>query len=177
VVLGHWLAYVAAVPQPHTRAVVLTETGHGYFTWAVKLAVVVAIAGVGAIVLRSASRAADLSGTRTSGFSWLAWRLAFLQVVAFTAMEITERVAAGAPVGPLFGRLYLVGIAAQFLVACVGAIVLLLLARVVAHAVRLILRRAEGGRTTSLAWRPAHPWFVILSPVSGAAGVRGPPTR
>ena len=38
---------------------------------------------------------------------------------AFTAMEITERLVAGAPVGPLFGRLYVVGVATQFLVACV----------------------------------------------------------
>ena len=56
VILGHWLAYVAAVPAPTLRAHIMAATGHGYWLGAVKVAVVLAVASLGAAFVGQLSR-------------------------------------------------------------------------------------------------------------------------
>jgi hypothetical protein len=176
VVLGHWLSYLAAVPQAHLRHTLLADSGHSYWSWIVKLAVALGFAGLGALVVRAANRRVGVPDSPIAGFAWVLWRLAPVQIAAFTVMEIAERVVSGAPLPPLFGRLYLTGIAVQFLVASVGAILLLWLARVVDQAVRWLFPRVRAPRASAPVLRPVETARVVLSPIAGAAGVRGPPS-
>src|SRR5438093_6239954 len=91
VLLGHWLAYAAAVPGGHSRAQLLAATGHGYLTQVSKIALVLLVSGVGALFLKS---------FRTSGAApprplQIGWRLALIQTFGFVAMEAFERIAVG----------------------------------------------------------------------------------
>jgi hypothetical protein len=103
------------------------------------------------------------------------WRLAIVQTVAFTGMEIVERIGGGAPVGTMFGHhLFVLGLAVQLLVACAGGTLLLWLSRTVrtvAEAVRSIphipVRRVAV--IGPVAWHPA------VAVVARSAGIRGPP--
>jgi hypothetical protein len=177
VVLGHWLAYIAADPHPAARTILLQETGHGYWTWAVKLAVVTGMAGAGTLALRTACRTAPPTESRAGSFAWLAWRLSALQILAFTSMEIAERAIAGAPLEALFGHLYLVGLAAQFLVACAGALVLLLLRRAVLEVIGRLREKVRPEPGIDQPLRRATPFFLRPRPELNATGVRGPPPR
>ena len=50
VVAGHWLAYVLAVPASAERARVLIASGHGYWSLAIKAAVVLAVLSLGTVL-------------------------------------------------------------------------------------------------------------------------------
>src|SRR5438105_7755737 len=119
--LGHWLSYRLAVPDAHARAHLLAQTGHGYWLLAVKGAVVLGLSGSGAFFVRHLrSRPVSRSGPVES-YARMLVPLAALQFLAFTAMEVAERSAAGAPLYGLFQHhLFLLGLAIQFLVACAG---------------------------------------------------------
>ena len=52
-VLGHVLAYLIAVPDPHHRAFVLQRTGHEYLPAAAEAGLVLALAGMAAVVIRA----------------------------------------------------------------------------------------------------------------------------
>jgi hypothetical protein len=93
-VLGHALAYVLAIPDPHHRNLVMTGTGHDYVPVATQLGLILAFAAVAARITHG--MVARREGT-PSGFGPLATRLMAVQVVAFGGQEIVERVAAGAP--------------------------------------------------------------------------------
>lgn len=171
VVLGHWLAYRLAVPEPGVRAEVLARSGHGYWGLAVRGAVVLGVAAAVLTVL-AAIRGRDDSTLHPQG---LALRLAVAQVLAFSAMEVTERLVVGAPVaGLLHHGLFLAGLALQVGLAAAGAAVLLLLARATVRlAAALRPRRRLPARPAR--WRPVA-GFVPRRPVlAGAAAPRGPP--
>jgi hypothetical protein len=176
VILGHWLTYLIAVPQSGSRVRLLVESGHGYWFLAVRLAVVLGAAGAGTLVLRLL-RQPDTAGeeaARGHPLTRLVLELAGLQAVAFTAMEMLERVASHAPMASLFGHgVYLLGLAVQCLVAFVAAVVLLLLAGTAARIARALRRSPRGTAAVPAPWdslfRPA-PRFL-----SGAGGLRGPP--
>src|SRR6266540_2344878 len=102
VVLAHWLGYVLAIPAAHARAEVLVASGHSYWVMAIKLAVVLGLAALGGLFLRHLGRPPRTWESRQEAFSATAARLSLLQVVAFTAMEVTERLVVGAPVAHLF---------------------------------------------------------------------------
>jgi hypothetical protein len=178
VVLGHWLAYTIAVPQPEMRAEILLGSGHAYWFMAVKLALILGLSGLGALAIRHLSCSLPPRPARGLTFSWLTLRLALLQIAAFSAMEVFERMASGAPVaGMLQHRVFLLGVALQVLVACVGALGLLLFGRAVARAAATLRR------TGQLSPRDAVPLGLLPTPVrpvpllEGASGVRGPPSR
>ena len=52
-VVGHVLAYLIAVPDPHHRAFVLQRTGHEYLPAVAEAALVLALAGMAAVVIRA----------------------------------------------------------------------------------------------------------------------------
>jgi hypothetical protein len=176
VVLGHWLTYVLAVTDPHVRAEVLAASGHSYWVLAVKVAVVLVFAALGTVLLRHLGGRSRPEETAEEPFSWIAARLSVLQVVAFAAMEVTERLVVGAPIAHmLHHHLFLMGVAVQLLVACAGGLVLLWFSRAadrVADALgRPRLPRQAAVQTVRIEFQTASP----VDPVGGGVGLRGPP--
>ena len=171
VLLGHWLVYLIVSRAPAARGALLTETGHAYLGAADGLGLAVALAASAAIFLGRMTRRGDLDlpladvGARLAGF----------QVAAFFAMELTERITVGVPIGQLaHGPILPVGVIVQALVALFGAL-----------AIRALCRVADSAATALAATPPlprgASGWLSILAsprpdgiavPVRGG---RGPP--
>ena len=119
-VLGHVLAYLIAVPDPHQRAFVLQRTGHDYLPALAEAALVLALAGIAAVVIRAFAPGARGGSER---FSRLAGRLTLVQVLAFGGLEVVERIVAGAPLPHLASdHILVVGMAVQVVVAVAGAV-------------------------------------------------------
>jgi hypothetical protein len=119
-------------------------------------------------------RARDFS--EDTGPGRLALRLVGLQVLGFLALEVTERIAAGAPVSSVLAHHVLVlGILVQVVLAASAALLLSLLARA-AGALARTLVRAPFPRPA----RRAFPRFPIAVPrpalLMGSAGSRSPPS-
>ena len=173
VVLGHWLAYDLALPHAGQRAGVLGETGHSYWLLAVRTAIVLGLAGAGAVVARHA-RSTPGRGT-VERYAESTLRLAALQVAGFAAMEVAERLLAGAPLGSMFTHhVFVVGLAVQFLVACAGGLAVVVLSRAGRRIALALRRRVPLQREASLPEpgpAPAIPRLLL----GGDAGVRGPP--
>ena len=126
-VLGHALAYVLAMPDPHHRDLVLARTGHDYLPTAAQLGLILAFAGAAA-----AAAGGILSRREAASDRWLtlAVRLAVVQASAFAGQEVVERIATGAPLADLVHQHLLVaGLAAQVVVAFAGSAVLRWIAR------------------------------------------------
>jgi hypothetical protein len=168
-VLAHWLAYVLAIPAAHTRAEILAASGHSYWL----------MAALGVLFLRHPGRPASTWESGQEAFSAIAVRLSLLQVTAFIAMEVTERLVVGAPVAHLFHhRLFLMGLAMQLIVASAAALLLLWFSRTVER-VAEALRRPPLPRP-----RPAvvptiriEIQAIPVDPVRDGVGLRGPPSR
>src|ERR1051325_2842544 len=175
VILGHWLAYVAAVPAPALRARILSATGHGYWLGAVRLGVVLGVASLGAVFAGQLSRRLRDEWAEPRSLVALTLPLAAIQVAGFTAMEFLERLMAGAPLAGAFHHgLFVLGLAVQVLVAAAGALLLLWLSRS-GERLDAIVRSA---RVRQPVFRGLAPQVVAMLPVdaqSGAAGVRDPP--
>jgi hypothetical protein len=178
VVLAHWLAYVLAIPGAHARAQVLAASGHSYWVMAIKFAVVLGLAALGALFLRHLDRPPRTWESGQEAFSAIAARLSLLQVMAFIAMEVTERLVVGAPVAHLFHhRLFLMGLALQLIVASAGALLLLWFSRTaerVAEALgRPLLPRPRRAVLGTI--RVEIQAIPPVDPVRDGVGLRGPP--
>lgn len=178
VVLAHWLAYVLAIPGAHARAQVLAASGHSYWVMAIKFAVVLGLAALGALFLRHLDRRPRSWESGQEAFSGIAARLSLLQVMAFIAMEVTERLVVGAPVAHLFHhRLFLMGLALQLIVASAGALLLLWFSRTaerVAEALgRPLLPRPRPAVLRTI--RIEIQAIPSVDPVRDGVGLRGPP--
>jgi len=176
VLLGHWLAYAVAFPATAERQHVLADTGHAYWLTAVRLSVVLVVVGLAVVVGRLAG--ADHADSAGERLTILSRRLTGVQVGAFVAMELIERLVNGSPLGDLLDhKVFFLGLAAQVVVACAGAVVLLWFGRA-AEAVVETLRRDPLPRprppATTSRRRSA---LGRLPALAGAAGVRGPPAR
>jgi len=177
VVLGHWLGYLLAVPDPHLRAEILARSGHGYWMVAIKAAVVLGFASLGSVLLRHLRARTHGERPIEDRPAMLAFELASLQVSAFMAMEAIERLVVGESLAQLFQHhLFLLGVALQVAVACIGALLLLWFNRVAHRVCRSIsrpqLRRSPAGHPP--------PVFVLALPphvLSGGTGLRSPPSR
>jgi hypothetical protein len=172
-VLGHWLAYLLAIPDPHLRREILGRSGHGYWSLAVEAALLFGFAALGAVLLRTLrDRHGRVAETRPAA---LAVRLALVQVSAFVAMEVVERTVAGeALTQVLRHHLLLLGIAVQLAVACLGALVLMWFGRLAAKVGRLLAPAPFSPprvRRTVRVLALARPPQVLR----GGAGLRGPP--
>ncbi len=174
VLLGHWLAYTVAFPAAALRQQALEEAGHSYWLKAVRLAVVLAVAGLAVVVGRVAR---DRSQPAAEGFATVSRRLAAVQVAAFTGMEVVERLVTGAPLAHMLDhQVFFLGLAAQVVVACAGALFLLWFGRAAASLVEA-LRPDPPPRARATAPRPASAAVRLVPALAGAGGVRGPPPR
>jgi hypothetical protein len=177
VLLGHWLTYVFAVPDPRVRTEILAVSGHSYWLVAIKVAVVLGFVSFGTVLVRYLGAATRGEPTGADRVIALAARLSLVQLVAFTAMEVAERIAAGAPVAEMFGHhLFVLGLAVQIVVAFAGAFVLLWFGRAAARICQAICARSPSPPAVFSAW----PSLLLARPVpvlAGAGGVRGPPRR
>jgi hypothetical protein len=177
VVLGHWLSYLLAMPSAGFRGEVLASTGHAYWLTAVKQAAILVVVSLAAIAMRQVRLARAQDRPELAGPGSLALRLAGLQVLGFLALEVTERVAAGAPVSSISGHHVLVlGLLVQVVLAASAALLLSAFARAIGALARALVR-APFPRAP----RRAFPRFPVAVPrpvlVTGSAGPRGPPSR
>ena len=125
-VVGHLLSYVIAVPDPYHRDLVLRRTGHGYLPVFGQAALMLFVAAIAMVIIRTSRGRAD----REMRFVTLAARLALVQVGAFMLQEVAERLLSGSGLHDLGGgRTLLVGVAAQIAMALAGATLLRWLAR------------------------------------------------
>ena len=173
--LGHALSYMLALPDPYHRDVVLTRTGHGYLPAAGQTAVILILAAVAAILARAW---VNRDRGEPERFSSIAGTLASVQIGAFAALEILERVVTGAPLGDLIGdHLLVIGVVTQVVVSLVGAALLVWFARTSER----IVRAAIGSPIAlprpllveALPATPDHPRGRI---VASARNVRAPPS-
>lgn len=126
-VLGHALSYAIAVPDPYHRDLLLQRTGHDYLPAFGQIALMLFLAAIAAVVFGASRRHAESASHR---FAPLATRLALVQVGAFVAQEVTERLLSGSGLHDLgHGHVLIVGVAAQIAVALAGAALLRWLAR------------------------------------------------
>ena len=176
VILGHWLAYLLAVPQAEERAQVLAASGHGYWLIAVKLAVVLGLASLGAVVAGRLSARLHGEAAPRESLLGLAVPLAATQVVAFAAMEVVERLLAGVSVAGMFqNHVVFFGIAVQVVLALAGALVLLGFGRGAARVIAVVLAARSFPRPASWGVRFALVTASAPDAESGSAGLRGPP--
>ena len=174
-VLGHVLAYLIAVPDPHHRAFVLQRTGHEYLPAMAEAALVLALAGMAAVVIRALAPGPRGGSER---FSRLAGRLALVQVLAFGGQEVVERIVAGAPLRHLASdHILVIGMAVQVVVAVVAAAFLRWLARTstkLAETISLRPRLPRPGAVMASAGSSWSPGTFVSGPVGN---VRAPPSR
>ncbi len=158
VVLAHVVGYVVVYPVGGERAAHLRATGHGY--WPVAVAAACAC-GLIAILLTAA--AARRPGWPSRSIAGAIARLALMQMVVFTLVEVGERVtAAASPDVLLHSPEFVVGLALQIAVA--AAAVLLL--RGVAGIAAASFSRPAARRRVRPQWRSVST-FAAPSPAFG----------
>lgn len=171
-VVGHFLSYLIAMPDPARRALVLASTGHGYLHLAGDLAVILGFAAAVTVGLRAVDGREE---TEHSSTARLAWRLGSLQAGAFVAMELGERLVSGSGVGELFNSpLFGIGIVVQIGIAAIGAVLLRWIWRV---AVRIAdaLVRPPRRRPAGMVWVRAASSRNLRPAFAGTLSARGPP--
>jgi len=173
VVIGHWISYRIAVPDHHSRDLLLAATGHDHWLTVVKIAVALALAGAVTLAARFASRTAPRTGA--DALTWAITRIAIVQVVAFTGMEAVERIAGGAPVAGMFAHhLFLLGLAVQLFVACAGGAFVYWLSRT-ARAIAQTVRSLPHLPAPPVAVVVPVPFVPVRTAVARRSGIRGPP--
>jgi hypothetical protein len=176
VVVGHWIAYRIAFPQAPGRSIELARSGHGYWFAAIVLAIACAVLAFANTIVRHVRLALgrgapdEARSVRSTGI-----RLAALQASLFVVQEVLERLRVQDPLSILGqGRLLLIGISIQMVVALAIALMLALLGRTAAAIARAVTRLPN--RTSSELHRPGP---AVVAPVqrTGRArlGPRAPP--
>ncbi|MEX2459223.1 MAG: hypothetical protein WD770_09585, partial [Actinomycetota bacterium] len=111
---GHALDYLLSVPDPSRRHAVLHATGHAYLPDALVAAGAAGVVGLLAALVFGFRR--GRAGGAGLGWRRSALRLAVLQTAAFVALEVSERLVAGASFGPAFLRILGLGLLLQLIV-------------------------------------------------------------
>jgi hypothetical protein len=174
-VLGHVLAYLIAVPDPHQRSFVLQHTGHEYLPTMAEAALVLALAGIAAVVIRAFAPRSQRGSER---FSRLAGRLGLVQVLAFGGLEIVERIFAESPLRHLASdHILVIGMAVQVVVAVVGAALLRWIARTSSKLAETISPRAPLPRAGAVLAVASSSWSPGTTASGSVGNVRAPPSR
>jgi hypothetical protein len=174
-VLGHALAYVLAVPDPHHRDLILARTGHDYLPALTQLALILSFAAAATAFALGALARRDVW---SSGSGSLAARLVVVQVCAFVGQELVERVVTGAPLADLVqDHLLLAGISAQIVVALAGAALLRWLTRTAARLTEVSVTPFAVPRFVPAFALPAAPDVRRHRDAEGQRGQRAPPVR
>lgn len=175
-VLGHALAYLIAIPDPHQRVFALQRTGHAYLPALDQAVLMLVVAGMAAVVVRAFAHTGDRPD-RPERFGRLVRVLVVAQTCAFATQEVLERLVSGAPVGGLaHDHILVVGIAVQIVVAIVAAGILWLFARTATRLAAVVAARTRLPRVRVVfalpvtARRPHAPLFAT------AGSVRAPPS-
>ena len=179
VVAAHGLEYAAAHLDPVGRAHHLHVTGHGYWPGAVRVAIAAAVLAMGFAAGTGMRRALDRRPGRSAGgragsaVVGLA-PLASVQLGLFGALEILERLVAGADLSELVRTpWFAAGLALQVVVAAVAVAVLRLLD---AGAERLLAGRGHRpGARRGPALRPPAGGSMPVTSGAPLVGCRGPP--
>ncbi len=172
--LGHVGEYLLLAPDHHERQALLARTGHHYLPSALSAVVFVALLGLALVFLLGLARGLTRVGHRGGRLRW-SHALAAAQVLAFTALEVGERLAAHASLADL-GVILAVGLPLQ---AVVGFLAGRLVAQVevagerLGHRLRATRRHAR--RSTPAGWRPNPSSGPAMSPSAVALPARGPP--
>ncbi|HEX2040100.1 MAG TPA: hypothetical protein VHF47_10260 [Acidimicrobiales bacterium] len=167
VLLTHWVTYRLALPDAHHRGDVLHDSGHAH--WPV-------LSVVGLTLFTVASLHVCTLGWRRRPVARgrvLALRLAVLQAVAWTALEVGERALAGRLATLDDHGLVLLGLVVQVAVALAGAAFVRLTVRALSALAGRPPRVRPRPRSTPLPTPPAV-GRATIAPV-GAHGLRGPP--
>ena len=175
---GHVIVYRILAPRPLQRSVLTGGASHAYLPFALAIGLMLALAA-GARTFRLGFRRATIRGTdrRRPGFAGTLILPAVAQAVAFIALEVLERVLAGAPMGTLLGPLLPVGVALQLVVGATGGLLLAGLDRageITGRAVA-VPRRPVAPGTEPHRWPPATP--TPRHQPRSALLIRGPPAR
>jgi hypothetical protein len=177
---GHALTYLLTVPAAQARALLLAESGHGYWPTAVAAALVLGLVSLASTAARHFLRgfrqpARAPAPGRPERLERLALRLALLQISIYAVQEVVERLAAGAPVGGvLHDGVLPIGILVQILVACAVALALAVLGHAAEAAGRALARRIARPGGTTVIDRPA-PGLRASWRHTGSLGSRAPP--
>lgn len=175
-VVGHALTYLAAFVSPSARLAVLDQTGHFYWSFAIAAAVALGIWSAITFVVRHLRKGEGKPGTPIEGILRSASRLSVLQVALFACFEVGERLVSGAPLSGLLGDgIFPLALVIQPLVALGLALLLRGLAKA-AEIVARAFRSLPALRSLRVRPLPAAPPGPIPVPLSGAWGLRGPPS-
>lgn len=168
-IAAHIAAYQAAAPGHHAHEELFAATGHGSGWWIAALLVTI----VTGAVLQSADKRGPYVARRRDLLLRTAVTLGLVQTIAFIALEVFERAAAGAAsLGILQEPVMVLGIALQIVVAVLTALVVVFLVEVVTRL---------WGRTTSLRRdgapliSPSSADILKLAAACAPAAPRGPP--
>jgi hypothetical protein len=172
--LGHAIAYLIAIPDPHQRAFALQRTGHAYLLALDQVAMMLAIAAVAAVVVRAVAAVSHRGFER---FGRLATVLLVAQSCAFAAQEVLERLVARSPLGGLFHDHVLVtGMVVQVAVAIAAAGILWLLARASSRLAATVTIRGPLPRHLPVFALPATALWPLMPLFATADGARAPPS-
>jgi hypothetical protein len=165
VVVGHTLGYRWAVSDPHARAHLLQDTGHGYFAYLPLLLGVGVTLVLASLVARFRAAARGEGGTGSPP-----WLVATLPPVAFLAQELVERLlhTGHVHVSALGEPAVLIGLALQLPLALIA----LGLARLLGDVADAIGAALAHHLPPRLSLVPA--WVVVASsPVRCSVATRG----
>ena len=172
-VLGHALAYLIAIPDPHQRVFALQRTGHAYLPALDQAVLMLVVAGMAAVVVRAFAH----TGDRTERFGRLATILVAAQTCAFAAQEVLERLIAHAPLGGLaHDHILVTGIAVQVVVAIVAAAILWLFARTATRLAAVVATRTRLPRIRVAFALPVTARTPHAPVFATADSVRAPPS-
>lgn len=175
IVGAHVLTYRIAIPGDHARQAALESTGHSLWRAVVVAALLAVLGSAAAFARRAATHRREHARLSLPPYWVLVVRLTLLQALGFVALETFERVfVSGRPISVLASEpAFLLGLALQFAVAAIAALVILALTRVV----ELVCGRRRP-QPLSHARPTWHPRDLLLAPpsvVASSASPRGPP--
>jgi hypothetical protein len=175
---GHVIVYRILAPGPLQRSVLAGGASHAYLPFALAMGLMLALVA-GARTFRLGFRRATVRGTgqRRPGFAGTLILPAVAQAAAFIALEVLERVLAGAPMGTLLGPLLPVGVALQLVVGATGGLLLAGLDRAGEVTGRAVAapRRPAAPAIEPHRWPPATP--TPRHRPRSAQLIRGPPAQ
>lgn len=175
VALTHILAYFLTAPDPHARRELLEQTAHGYWSYASAVALGVLVAGLSGFVVSRVREHAVRPQSGSGLFFFVAPRLVVFQAFGFLLLEASERAVAGGLDHFLGEPVVLLGLAVQAVVAAIGALLLVVLSRIVEALIEA---------TATVFIRPQSrifaPALSLLQPhtfaADGGAAPRAPPS-
>ncbi len=175
VLAAHVLAYVLTEPDAHARSHLLESTGHRYWSVFVAAGLAVLVAGLARFVLGALTDPRRDPGSRVLTFTFVAIRLAVLQVAGFLLLEALERTWGPQGIEQLIEeQAVAIGLLLQVVAALIGALVVVALTRTVE-----LLLRSRSFLPEPSAPRSSRPPVLLLprrfEPASGSGTLRGPP--